>query len=163
MENESKQGIRLIIGLGNPGKEYENTYHNVGSLFINYLKKILVPSPYSLVLSPVFMNNSGLFVAKTLKKSGLRPENLLIVHDESDLELGRYKIQFGRGSAGHHGAESVINSLKTKNFWRLRVGIRPKEEKKREKAEKFVLKKISAHDKKVLTQTFEKIARELSV
>lgn len=156
--------IKLIIGLGNPNEKYINTYHNVGLLFVEYLKnQILYPMPYTLLASNVYMNKSGLFIAKTLKKSNAKPEEILIVHDDSDLELGTYKFQFGRGAAGHHGVESVIKALKTKNFWRLRVGIRPKlkEGAPRLRAEKFVLKKITAADKKTLEKVFEEITEKL--
>lgn len=105
------------------------------------------------------MNDSGRFAMKELKKSGAKPEVLLIVHDDSDLALGAYKLQFGRGAAGHHGVENVQTVLKTKNFWRLRIGIRPAVERARQKAERFVLKKISAADKKTLEQTFNSIYR----
>ncbi len=176
---------KLIIGLGNPdlpadrhGKEYQNTYHNVGFLFIDGLFKIAAAGElrqgqenlkFKILKSQVYMNKSGSFVAKELKKSGMKPDELLLVHDDSDLEIGKYKLSFGRGAAGHHGVESVITSLKTKNFWRLRIGIRPPEKKsipvgmtgKRLKAEKFVLKKISKTHSEILGEAFSKIISEL--
>lgn len=111
------------------------------------------------------MNESGKFVAKAIKKNNAEPEELLIVHDDSDLVLGTYKLQFGRGAAGHHGVESVQAALKTKNFWRLRIGIRPKADlpavASRAKAGKFVLKKISIADKKILEEVFERTVKKL--
>src|SRR3990172_8828107 len=131
------QDIKLIIGLGNPGKEYEKTYHSAGFLFVDYLLKNpsisnfhppasgggLISKPLK---SDVYMNESGKFVKKALQKYQIKPEEILITHDDSDIEIGKYKISFGRGSAGHNGVESIIKALKTKNFWRLRVGIRKK-------------------------------------
>lgn len=165
--------IKLIIGLGNPDKKYENTYHNVGFLFIDYLKEnqqifnfpaLPAGRQFSIFKSTEYMNTSGKFAAKELKKSGAKPEELLIVHDDSDLALGSFKLQFGRGAAGHHGIENIQAALKTKDFWRLRIGIRPASENPpaggRQKAEKFVLKKITAADKKILEATFVK-ARSL--
>lgn len=143
---------RLIIGLGNPGKEYEKTYHNVGFLAVDFFAKN--PPISKLLKSNVYMNESGKFVVKTIKKIKAKPEELLIVHDDSDIELGKYKISFGRGSAGHRGIQSIIDSLKTKNFRRLRIGIR---KKAGEKAEKFVLKKISKNDLKVFKKLFSEI------
>lgn len=159
------QGIKIIIGLGNPGKEYEKTYHNVGFLAIDYFAKNHPFSNFQFLISKplktdVFMNQSGSFVAKTVKKYRLKPEEILIVHDDSDIELGKYKISFGRGSAGHNGAESIIKTLKTKNFWRLRIGIRPPEEKSK-KALEFVLKKIKKSDLEILNSVFKKVAKEL--
>src|SRR3989344_7401948 len=124
--------INLIIGLGNPNPEYANTYHNVGHLFIDHLLKI-ENLKLKIIKSEVYMNESGRFVAQALKKHNVKPEQLLIVHDDSDLQLGTYKLQFGRGAAGHHGIENVIKVLKTKNFWRLRIGIRPPQEKTRQR------------------------------
>ena len=151
---------KIVIGLGNPGEEYEKTYHNVGFLFIKYLinKK---PTNSELIKSDVYMNESGKFVAKIMQKTGVKPEELLVVHDDSDIELGKYKLSFGRGSAGHKGAESIIKSLGTKNFWRLRIGIRKvssiKYQVLRKKAEEFVLRKISKADLEILNQVFWKI------
>lgn len=154
-----EQNFKLIVGLGNPDKKYENTYHNAGFLFIDFLKK--KPQIAKILKSTEYMNESGKFVAKELKRSGARPEELLIVHDDSDIALGNYKLSFARGAAGHHGIESVMASIKKNNFWRLRIGIRPQNEKVRQKSEKFVLKKISAADKEVLEEVFAKAAAEI--
>ena len=111
------------------------------------------------------MNLSGMFVKKMLKKSGAKPEQILIVHDDSDIEIGKYKLSFGRGAAGHHGVENIQATIKTKKFWRLRIGIRPQPpyslKLRRIKAEKFVLKKITGADKKLLEKVFEKSTTEI--
>ena len=164
--------VKIIIGLGNPDKEYANTYHNAGALFIDYLlenrkSKIenqsasrrtkfkngkylnyLKNNEIILIKPKTFMNESGKAVLEAKKYFKAKPEEILIVHDDSDIEIGKYKISFDRGSAGHNGVESIIKSLKTKNFWRLRIGIRP--QKSKQKAEKFVLKKISKKDFNIL-------------
>jgi len=161
--NFKTQNLKLIIGLGNPSEKYQNTYHSVGLLFINYLKEKLPKPNFYILASNTFMNLSGDFVKSALKKYNLKPDQILIVHDDADIEIGKYKLSFAKNSAGHKGVDSVIKSLKTKNFWRLRIGIRPLiqinylKTKKREKAETFVLKKISAKDKKTLMALFEKI------
>src|SRR3989344_6040734 len=158
----------IIIGLGNPGKEYQNTYHNAGFLFTDYLNTHQISDIQCQILkSDVYMNESGKFVSKALKKSGAKPEGILIVHDDSDIELGKYKIAFARGSAGHNGVESIIKSLKTKKFWRLRIGIRPirvvssKKKVVRKKAIEFVLKTISKKDRGILEKVFEKAVKEI--
>ena len=178
---------RLIIGLGNPGKKYEKTYHNAGFLFIDYLTDSQQPNrPIAKLLkSDVFMNQSGNFVKTAFKKfavkSGkIKPEELLIAHDDSDIELGKYKISFGRSSAGHKGVESIIKGLKTKNFWRLRIGVRETSlpaglsvesqrakaglpaEARRAKAGEFVLKKFNKKNFEILNKTFEEIIRKSS-
>ena len=170
------QDIKLIIGLGNPGKEYEKTYHSAGFLFVDYLIKNpsisnfhppasgggLISKPLK---SDVYMNESGKFVKKALQKYQIKPEEILITHDDSDIEIGKYKISFGRGSAGHNGVESIIKALKTKNFWRLRVGIRKKTglpaEARQVKAGEMVLKKISKKDLEILEDVFKKSLENL--
>ena len=162
--NASNPDFKLIIGLGNPDKRYENTYHNVGHLFIDYLQKnyTLYPIPYTLK-TDVYMNESGKYVYKIIKKTNAKPESLLVIHDDSDILLGNYKLSFNRGSAGHKGIENVIKILGTQKLWRLRIGIRPlqKEGAPRLKAEKFVLKKITVGSEKILNNVFQKIAAEL--
>lgn len=161
--------IKLIIGLGNPGKEYERTYHNAGFLAIDFLTKNS-PIP-KLLKTDVFMNQSGSFVAKISKKHHIKSDEILIIHDDSDIELGNYKLSFGRGSAGHNGVESIIKALKTKNFWRLRIGIRPSVRVNPsqtkintfKKAGDFVLKKINKKDLETLNQVFAKAILDLKI
>ncbi|MBI2011082.1 MAG: aminoacyl-tRNA hydrolase [Candidatus Colwellbacteria bacterium] len=148
MDPNGKKEIRLIIGLGNPLPEYQKTYHNTGHLFIDYLNNEKVD--FELLKTDVYMNQSGKYIRAALKKYGLRPEEVLVVHDDSDLPLGKFRFSFGRGSAGHQGAESVINSLGTKNFWRLRFGIR----KQKGKAGEFILRPINAKDYLLLEEAF---------
>lgn len=153
--------IKLIIGLGNPDPEYEKTFHNVGHLFVDN-QMLNVKS--QILKSDVFMNKSGLFVKEVLKKEKVKVEELLIVHDDSDIELGRFKFSFGRNSAGHKGVQNIINQLKTKNFWRLRIGIRPafaKASARRVKADELVLKKITPARMKELEKAFQEAGNQL--
>lgn len=148
--------IKLIFALGNNDPQYKNTYHNVGFLMADYLKD----SGLRIITNPGYMNEAGKYLKKAMK--GVKPENFLIIQDDSDIALGSFKLSFGRSSGGHKGAENIIQTLKTKNFWRLRIGIRPTHEKVRQKAEKFVLKKISSTDQKILNKVFKEAARDLS-
>ncbi len=185
MQNANK--IKLIIGLGNPSEEYQNTYHNVGILAIENkmpldLKWQTIKGKHFAcfkfneiiwVKPLVFMNESGKAVAEALKFFKLKPEEMLVIHDDSDIALGDYKISFKRGSAGHKGVESIIQTLKTKNFYRLRIGIRPETEKKqiaknkeqrtKIKAADLVLKKINNQDLQILQEVFEKIYSSLKL
>jgi len=154
--------IKLVVGLGNPGHEHENTFHNAGRMFVfsvagggkfesekefDYLK--LDETYLVLTLSP--MNQSGPAVKAALKKFKAKPEELLVAQDDSDLILGNYKTSFGRNSAGHKGVESIMNSLGTKNFYRLRFGIRGKQG---ERAGEFVLRQINKKDLEKLNSAF---------
>jgi len=100
------------------------------------------------------MNLSGISLENALKIRKTPAEEILIVHDDSDIPIGSYKLSFGKNSAGHKGVDSIIRTLGSKYFWRLRVGIRPAKEKTRSKAENFVLKKINADHKKILYSMF---------
>ncbi|MDD5710875.1 MAG: aminoacyl-tRNA hydrolase [Candidatus Colwellbacteria bacterium] len=164
---------KLIVGLGNPGSEYEGTFHNVGFAFVDYLADqwrrgvktyrdfSFLRSDGLIVVKPLdFMNSSGGPVKKALKYFDMKTENLIIVHDDSDLKFGQYKISFGRGSAGHKGVESIFKALGTDKFERVRIGIRRPQEinkKNRRKAGDFVLKKMTKSEQAVLGRIFLKI------
>lgn len=155
------QNIKLIIGLGNPDEEHQQTYHNVGHLFVDFLQiKDQGSRIKDYLKSNVFMNESGQFVKEAIKKNKIKPNELLITHDDSDIELGKFKFSFGRNSAGHRGIQNIISQLKTKSFWRLRIGIRPS--KNREKADELVLKKITPTRIIILEKVFKEAIKKLN-
>lgn len=178
--DKSTPKIKAFVGLGNPTKQYQNTYHNVGRKFIEYLSssgeavtKFLSPSNKDfeycqlsdklLILPATFMNESGAAVRQAVLYFKLKPEEIMVVHDDSDMTLGKYKIAFDQRSAGHKGIQSTIDNLKTQKFWRLKIGIRPNQEKVRQKAENFVLKKISEKDSDALNFVFDDIINHLKI
>lgn len=111
----------VIVGLGNPGKEYEHTRHNVGREFLMDVAKYL--PKHAIIITPdTFMNKSGQAVKPHIR-SRKAAEKLVVLHDDLDLPLGVVKISFGRGSAGHKGVESVERAVQTKNYIRFRIGI----------------------------------------
>jgi len=126
----------LIIGLGNPGKKYINNRHNVGYMFVDYLINQLTNSRINglrIFKTDCFMNESGLFVKKLVSKFVIRNSlinNLLIIHDDLDIPLGKFHIQFGVGPQLHNGLESIEHHLKTKDFWRMRIGVDNRQPKK---------------------------------
>ena len=155
--------MMLIVGLGNPGKEYENTPHNAGFMALDEFARVhglpsfkLAKKHSSLIsegtLNSVkvllakpqtFMNNSGKAVQSLLKLSlGKTKLSLVVVHDDIDIPLGKVKVSNGSGSAGHKGVDSIIQSLGTKDFARIRIGIQPADSKP-ENIEEFVLQKFS--------------------
>ena len=153
--------IHLIVGLGNPGEEYANTYHNAGMVALGAMATSFFPDGaprwethkklfaharagnWILVQPLTFMNVSGAAVREAARKFSVPPEQVIVLHDDSDLPLGEWKIARARGAAGHHGVESVIAALGTNDFTRVRIGIRPPHETTRKKAEEFVLKPIT--------------------
>ncbi|MEK7673727.1 MAG: aminoacyl-tRNA hydrolase [Patescibacteria group bacterium] len=162
--------IKLIFGLGNPEKEYENTRHNFGKdLISKYIDKPLetqnaVYGKFGKIFigyGNVFMNESGKAIGELQKKLKLKPEEIMIVHDEADLPLLWLKFSFGKKSAGHKGVESARKVLKSWNFWRLRIGIQGK---KRKPAMDIILKKLREDELKLFNKSkkqFEKILQKL--
>jgi len=161
--------IRMVSALGNPGEEYENTYHNIGRVFLERIVKSRNIEKFSsydkfkyakkgkivFVEPKTFMNDSGAGLKKALAYFKIKKAELVVIHDDADLAIGSFKLSYGRGSAGHKGVESVIKNLKTKNFWRLRIGIRPDyKSKKRKKAMQFVLSKIGKKESKLFEKVF---------
>lgn len=162
--------MTLIIGLGNPGKKFANTRHNVGFQFLDCLynlgnfscweekkrlqsliaKGVLFDKSVILAKPQTFMNNSGKAVLKLSKFYKIRPSNIWVIHDDIDLPLGSLKIVKNRGSAGHNGVESIIKTLKSKNFVRFRIGIKPKNFSKKINKKDFVLENFKLSEKKVL-------------
>lgn len=153
--------MKLIIGLGNNGEEYKNTYHNVGFLMLDYLKTKNIDLP--LIKLSGFMNEAGKDARQALKKYKLTPEDMLVIHDDSDIPLGEYKFSTSRGSAGHKGVQNIIDILGTNNFSRLRIGIRPLETKEHVKAEDFVLKNISKTNLEILERVFAQAGEEIDI
>jgi len=144
--------MNLIIGLGNPGKEYQHTRHNVGHMVADKYDKIFKTDTY--------MNESGIFVQKKVHFYKIPLENLFIIHDDLDVPIGEYRLQFDRGPAGHHGIESIIQHLNSQAFWRYRIGIgRPPENIP---VEKYVLQPFNSSEKVLIDQVIDKIVAELS-
>lgn len=162
----------IIIGLGNPGKKYEKTRHNIGFMILDKLLADLELAGWAankkfhaeiaegkinkekiLLLKPqTFMNNSGQAVAAAAKFYKIKPANIWVVHDDLDLPLGKMKIQRDRSAAGHNGVQSIIDSLGTQDFVRFRVGIAPAKPTKKSGAD-FVLSKFSPAETIILSKT----------
>ncbi|HEY0907513.1 MAG TPA: aminoacyl-tRNA hydrolase [Methylophilus sp.] len=134
-------GIKLIVGLGNPGEKYANTRHNAGFWLIDLLaqqsgSRLAAEaklfgiagkwSPYAdkwLLKPTTFMNASGKSVAALANYYKLTPAEILVVHDELDLPPGQAKLKFGGGHGGHNGLRDIHAALNTPDYWRLRIGI----------------------------------------
>ena len=114
--------MRLLIGLGNPGDKYKKNRHNVGHMFTDYIQK-LEELPVRSAKTNVFMNQSGGEVKKLTTYYKLPTSDLIIVHDDLDITLGNFKIEKGTGPKLHNGISSIEKSLRTKDFWRVRIGV----------------------------------------
>lgn len=131
--------MKLVVGLGNPGEKYTKVRHNLGFKAIeDYVKKVYrlqftVDSKFKSEIVKIddfifakpqtFMNNSGMAVRQLADYFKIAPEDIIVVYDELDLPLGKIKVRMGGAAAGHHGVESIIESLGTDKFIRVRMGI----------------------------------------
>ena len=159
-------GIKLFVGLGNPGDKYENTRHNAGfwwvdaacaftnskvileSKFFGVAGKLNPTSDTWLLKPTTFMNASGKAVAALAQYYKILPEQILVIHDELDLPTGGVKLKIGGGHGGHNGLKDIAAALDTPNFWRLRLGIGHPGE--RNEVVNFVLKAPPKDEKNVI-------------
>jgi PTH1 family peptidyl-tRNA hydrolase len=166
----------VIFGLGNPGKEYENTRHNAGRMAVEYFAKkndlpefkfdkksnslISKNSKVLITLPETFMNKSGFSAAK-LVKPRKELKDLIVIHDDLDLPLGKIKISYGKNSGGHKGVESVMRALKTKNFWRIRIGV-ISGKKKPTDILKFIIGKFKPAEEKEFKKVLKKVSEAIN-
>jgi PTH1 family peptidyl-tRNA hydrolase len=165
--------VKLIVGLGNPGPEYVLTPHNLGFLTIDRIAgdrdvevrnrqcraltgRTQIGDEQVLLAKPeTFMNLSGLSVRELLDEYQLRPEaDLIVIYDELDLPLGTIRIRQRGSSAGHNGMESIIGTLGTQDFLRIRLGIAP---------EKKILKPFTKRQLKVVDEVLDSAAEAVKV
>jgi len=172
----------LIIGLGNPGKKYIMTRHNLGFRVLDLFKRknnfsgfkfskkfkselskgLFLGEKIILAKPQTFMNNSGKAVKNLVSSFKLQVSRIWVAHDDIDLPLGKMKIAIGRGSAGHKGVQSIIDELKTKNFIRFRLGTKPKLSSPNPKIiDKFVLKKFTKEEEKIIKETIKKTCQAI--
>jgi len=171
--------MKLIVGLGNPGKKYERTRHNIGFIVIEklvrelgfnaddfkiskkakaeYLKENYNGKKLEFLKPMNFMNNSGFSVACASKNNNINlEEELIVIHDDKDIPLGAVKIQTNKSAAGHNGIKSIIEHLGTQNFARVRIGVAPEDPRKIGNTADFVLKKFGFFEKKKINLGIDK-------
>ncbi len=177
--------MKLIVGLGNPGKKYQKTRHNVGFMILDTLRlelakaydisewqlskkfnaeicgttikgeKVILAKPMT------YMNASGQSVQLIATFYKMLAKDIIVAHDDKDLQLGDVKIHEDRGDAGHNGIKSIIKNIGTKNFKRIRAGVASENEKKMVDISHFVLQKFGLMEKKKLNQMIENSAQEI--
>jgi peptidyl-tRNA hydrolase, PTH1 family len=170
--------IRLFVGLGNPGPEYQATRHNAGFWWIDALAaewgarlvaernyqalaaRVNQPAGPVWLLQPMtFMNRSGVSVATLARFFKIEPAQILVVHDELDLLPGQAKLKFGGSAAGHNGLKDIHAMLGTQDFWRLRLGIGHPGVKA--EVVNYVLKKPSAEHREAIDKASEQSRKAL--
>lgn len=169
------QNIKLIVGLGNPGKKYANTWHNVGFIFIDTLRNLLeedseitienkkeyelTKGKISLLKPLTFMNKSGDVLAEFLRFNKYEPDEILIVHDDLDITLGNFKIQQGKYPKQHNGISSIHERTGETNFLYLRIGVETRDKlmQSRISGHNYVLKKLTKEQRENLEKTLQKV------
>jgi len=159
----------VIAGLGNPGRKYSRTRHNVGFMVVEEFAKRFeidfkdrdkyrigrgsIEGSAVILLEPLlYMNRSGTAVREVLKKFNVPPENLMVIHDDLDMEKGRLRIRETGSSGGHKGVQSIIQDIGTRDFVRLKVGIGREEGLP---AEEFVLRKFGRQEVNIMKDTIQ--------
>ena len=181
--------MMLIVGLGNPGKEYENTRHNTGRIILQQIAKAndfsewkndmklkslkskgeIEGEKFDFLLPETFMNNSGNAVCQIIDDKK-KLKNLVVVYDDLDLPIGSLKISFNRSSGGHNGLESVIKRVKSQEFIRIRVGVCPvtpsgkqKKPKGEDAVKKFLLGPMKEDEFKEIKKISKKVAEIIAI
>ncbi len=164
----------LIIGLGNPGERYAATRHNAGALFVAHIcgdtilgtqqrihartaRITFHNQPLRCAVPTTYMNESGRAVAALMAYYNLTLDDIIIVHDDSDFFIGDVAHCRNRGAAGHNGVADIIRALGTKDFTRIRIGVRPRPRDPgaaRAKAATFVLAPFTVQERAILSNAF---------
>lgn len=172
--------MKLIVGLGNPGIEYQFTPHNLGFLAIDRIagdlevevrnrqcraltaRAVIEDVPVLLAKPETYMNLSGLSVRELVAKHDAKPEtDLIVIQDELDFPLGTLRIHTRRSSAGHNGLESIIGALGTKDFLRIRIGVAP--ERKVEDGQRYLLAPLRKSELKIVDGMLDTAAEAVKV
>jgi PTH1 family peptidyl-tRNA hydrolase len=175
--------MKLIVGLGNPGHKYNRTRHNIGFNIVNKYRKekadifpdFILKKDFQAEMSEasidgekvilakpqIFMNESGRAVSIIMKYYKLQLEDIIVVHDDSDLFIGKVRIRRGSQSAGHKGIDSMKRYLRSDNYIRIGVGIRDEKKDSEKKALAFVLKKFPRDSKKSLQKVENQVLNAL--
>ncbi len=174
----NQMSLKLIVGLGNPEQRYNSTRHNVGFWVLDALSKkfsrdFVAQKKYESeffeyeygtkifhMMKPLsYINNSGVPIKKFIKNKSIDTENILIIYDDLDLDVGKIRLKLGGGSGGHNGLNSIIEQLGSKNFWRLRIGIGKPHDKN--EVIDYVLGKPTKDDKDAINMSISIIINQI--
>ncbi len=173
--------MKLIVGLGNPGRVYANNRHNIGFICLNYFaksqgikfdqkrglarigtgevagNKVVVAKPQT------YVNLSGQSVSRLIRKFNININDLLVIHDDLDLPLGKTRISQGSGAGGHKGVESIIQELGSQDFTRIRVGIGRPDKAEVSEAEiiAYVLSNFTPEQKQAIAQAIPRVSETI--
>jgi len=175
--------MKLVVGLGNPGRIYTNNRHNVGFICLNHFARTqgirfdkkqgrarigigeVADSKVVIARPQTYMNSSGQSVSRLVRKFDINLADLLVIHDDLDLPLGKIRIRQGGGSGGHKGVDSIITCLGSQDFLRLRIGIgrptTPFAQISEADIIAYVLSDFNADEKQTITQVIPKVSEAI--
>ncbi|MFO0743462.1 MAG: aminoacyl-tRNA hydrolase [Candidatus Paceibacterota bacterium] len=160
----------LLFPLGNHGQKYENSRHNAGRYVLRELEKNNLLEEFKnleIFIPHCYMNESGEYLKDFLKNKNLQKENIIVMYDDKDLEIGEVRLARDRGDGGHNGLKNIIENLCTKDFYRIRIGIAPEGTGKNDLVpphgdivREYVLQNMSEEEKKILSskEILEKVS-----
>lgn len=167
--------MKLVIGLGNPGEKYRNNRHNVGFMVLDKLNDkswqksksglllySWLQSDIELVKPQTFMNESGIAVKYAVSKHKVQTDNSYVVHDDLDLPLGIWKVQFAKGPKEHGGINDIEHKLSTKDFWRVRVGVDNRKPESKVSGEDYVLQDFTDEERRVVGKIIDEVCKKLA-
>jgi peptidyl-tRNA hydrolase, PTH1 family len=172
--------MKFIVGLGNPGNKYKHTRHSIGFKVVDkmagdkkwnksgggkleYLWLESNEEKVELIKPQTFMNKSGLVLAYVKKKHPqLTGENLFVIHDDLDLEVGSFKLQFGKGPKQHNGLTSIYQHLGTDQFWHVRIGIDGRQGDRTIASDKYVLSSFSPDERLIIEPVINQVVEKLN-
>lgn len=148
--------MKLIVGLGNPGTKYKNSRHNIGFMVVEELEKLKL-TDVVLAKPQGFMNRSGIAVKKLSRIYHLTSNNLFVIHDDLDIELGKFKIG-QKGPKVHNGLKSIYEQIGFNNFWHVRVGIDNRMKTGfKGTGEEYVLQNFRPEEREIIKQVIEQV------
>lgn len=154
--------MKLLVGLGNPGKKFDGTRHNIGFWLVDRLSLEFNSKDccsFRFFKNTGFINECGKEIKKTISRLKISLEDMLVIHDCFDIPVGEFKLQFNRGAAGHKGVQSIVDETGSRSFWRLRVGIN--HPPKGVHANDYVLEKFSRREQAVLDALYPQIENSI--
>jgi len=171
--------MKLIVGLGNPGRVYANNRHNIGFVGINHFARTqgikfdrkqgrarigmgkVAGNEVVLAKPQTYVNLSGKSVSRLVKKFNISLDELIVIHDDLDLPLGKIRLSYGSSSGGHRGIDSIIKELESQNFIRIRVGIGRPAEISDDEIIAYVLSDFTPEQKQAIVQVIPKVSEAI--
>ncbi len=169
--------MKLVVGLGNPGKQYQNTRHNIGFAALDFIResfdlpkfkldkklKAEISKNKEIILAKprTFMNNSGEAVSLLKKYYKIKISDIIVLRDDVDIPIGKIKTKKGSNGAGHKGIQSIIKHLKSNDFWQIKIGVANEMIRKKIPTEKFVLQKFIKEDLEKAKELPKKTIKEI--